>query len=75
MRKSITHFSRREVLIRGAAAIAAAGLPLPAAAGQPKPASALAPRKQIRGETHMNRRRFSRRSAYAAELSGLGHVW
>ena len=55
MSKSITPISRREILLSGAAAVAVTGLPLPAAAGEPKPASALAPQKQVRGETHMNR--------------------
>src|ERR1700691_4563259 len=55
MSKSIAPISRREVLIGGAAAVAVAGLPLPAAVSQHKPASALAPQKQVRGETHMNR--------------------
>jgi non-heme chloroperoxidase len=55
MKKSMRPFSRREVLISGAAAVVVAALPLPATAGQPKPASVLAPQKQIRGEFQMNR--------------------
>src|SRR5580698_1415449 len=55
MSKLITEISRREVLIRGAAAIVIAGLPVPAAAGQPQPACASAPQKEVRGQTHMNK--------------------
>jgi non-heme chloroperoxidase len=55
MSKSKMPISRREVLIGGAAAVAAARLPLPAAADQPKPASTPAPQKQVRGETYINR--------------------
>jgi non-heme chloroperoxidase len=55
MKKTMRPFSRREVLIGGAAAVVVAALPLPATAGQPKPASVLAPQEQIRGEFQMNR--------------------
>jgi non-heme chloroperoxidase len=55
MKKSMRPFSRREVLIGGAATVVVAALPLPATAGQPKPAIAIAPQKQIRGEFQMNR--------------------
>lgn len=53
MSESTGPISRREVLIRSAAAVTVAGLPLPTAAGQPT--SAAAQPKKVRGETLMNR--------------------
>lgn len=55
MSKTKRPITRREVLVSGAAALAVAGLPVLATADQPKTTGALAPKNQVRGETHMNR--------------------
>jgi non-heme chloroperoxidase len=54
MSNSITPISRRDVLIGGAAVVAATGIPLTVFAGQSKPASAPAPQRKNQGEAHMN---------------------
>jgi hypothetical protein len=50
------HFdaSRRNVIVRGAAMVAAFGLPMPSLADQSSPASASVPHGSNQGETHMN---------------------
>jgi non-heme chloroperoxidase len=54
MSESRAPISRRDVLIAGAAMVAATGIPQTVFAGQPKPASDPAPQGKNQGETHMN---------------------
>jgi non-heme chloroperoxidase len=54
MSESRAPISRRDVLIAGAAMVAATGIPLTVFAGQPKPASDPAPQGKNQGGTHMN---------------------
>jgi non-heme chloroperoxidase len=54
MSESRAPISRRDVLIAGAAMVAATGIPLTVFAGQPKPASDPAPQRKNQGGAHMN---------------------